>query len=63
MKLVPAEHVEAETEQDNGYFFQGIGAVRFTEDRPSQAAQPLQLSSIAVAAKHGVAVFADAAGA
>ena len=55
----PVELVEAAVEEDNGYFFQRLGEVRFTAEL---AAKRAQSHCIAVAARHGVTAFADATG-
>ena len=59
MMECPVELVDAEVEEDNGYFFQRLGEVRFTKEG---SAKQEQSHCIAVAARHGVTAFADARG-
>jgi hypothetical protein len=55
------EHVEAEVEEDTGYFFQRLGEVRFTKES-QQAPEQAPSHCLAMAARHGVTAFADATG-
>ncbi len=57
MGLLDVQHIEADTEQDNGYFFQRLGEVRFTQRSKASVA-----AHLAVAATHGVVAFADDTG-
>ena len=57
MGLLHAQHIEAGTEEDNGYFFYRLGEVRFT-----QRSKDVVAAHIAVAATHGVVAFADGTG-
>ena len=55
----PVELVDAEVEEDNGYFFQKVGELRFTKEG---SAKQEHSHCIAVAARHGVTAFADGTG-
>ena len=57
MGLLDVQHVEAGTAEDNGYFFQRLGEVRFTKRSKDTVA-----AHIAVAATHGVVAYADDTG-
>lgn len=60
-----AEVVEADLEEDTGYFYQRLGELRFSpEEAPLyEERQHGHHRRLAVASKHGVAAFADQKGA
>lgn len=60
-KVLKAQEIEAEVEEDSGYFYQRLGELRFTpeSDLSSHGSQKGYEQRLAVASRHGVAVFAD----
>ncbi|KAK9903379.1 hypothetical protein WJX75_004370 [Coccomyxa subellipsoidea] len=60
-KVLKAQEIEAEVEEDIGYFYQRLGELRFTpeSDVSSHGSQKGYEQRLAVASRHGVAVFAD----
>ena len=60
-RVLQAQEIEAGVEEDSGYFYQRLGELRFTPDS-SDGSQQGQGQRLAVASRHGVAVFADQKG-
>ena len=60
-KVLKAQEIEAEVEEDSGYFYQRLGELSFTpeSDSSSHGSQKGYEQRLAVASRHGVAVFAD----
>ncbi|BDA49876.1 probable nuclear pore complex protein NUP98B at C-terminar half [Coccomyxa sp. Obi] len=57
-----AEVVEADLEEDSGYFYQRLGELRFSPEAASEEIQHGYHRRLAVASKHGVVAFADGRG-
>lgn len=63
--IISAESAEAEVDETSGYFYQRLGELRFIPEGIHQSPEKHQgnCQHLAVASKHGLAVFADQQGA